>query len=47
MGVAAVEWVLNARPEEEPLMIGTEGNKIVKKPLMECVEQVNLFLLFI
>lgn len=41
MGVAAVDWVLNSKPHEEPLMIGMEGNKIVKKPLMTCVEQVT------
>lgn len=38
MGVAAAEWVLDAGAHDEPLMIGMEGNKIVRKPLMQCVE---------
>lgn len=41
MGVAAVDWVLNSKPQDEPLMIGMEGNKIVKRPLMTCVEQTR------
>lgn len=40
MGVAAAEWVLDAGAHEEPLMIGMEGYKIVRKPLMQCVELV-------
>jgi hypothetical protein len=40
MGVAAAEWVLDAGAHEEPVMIGMEGNKIVRKPLMQCVELV-------
>ncbi len=40
MGVAAVEWVLSAGATDEPVMIGMEGNKIVRKPLMQCVELV-------
>lgn len=38
MGVAAVKWVLSSTPADEPVMIGMQGNKIVKNPLMQCVE---------
>ena len=40
MGVAAVESILQMGPRDEPLMIGMLGNKILRSPLMQCVEQV-------
>jgi 6-phosphofructokinase 1 len=41
MGFAAVEYVLNAKPEEEPVVIGMRGNRITSAPLMYCVEQTK------
>jgi hypothetical protein len=42
MGVAAVHWVLASAPTDEPVMIGMQGNTIVKNPLMQCVELVRI-----
>lgn len=39
MGHAAVEVVLAATPESEPVVIGLRNNRIVRTPLMECVEK--------
>lgn len=41
LGHAAVEAVLQAQPEDEPVMIGMKGNRIAHTPLMECVEQTH------
>lgn len=37
MGVYAAETVLEAKPEDEPVLIGIKDNKYVRLPLMECV----------
>ncbi len=39
VGYAAVEELLNSKPEDEPQLIGLRGNRITTTPLMECVEQ--------
>jgi 6-phosphofructokinase 1 len=39
MGYAAVETAIAAQPEEEPQLVGMRGNRIVRSPLMQCVEQ--------
>ncbi|MFZ6027465.1 MAG: 6-phosphofructokinase [Chloroflexota bacterium] len=41
MGHAAVEAILAAKPEDEPVLIGIKGNRIVKSPLMECVQKTH------
>jgi len=41
MGYAAVEEILSATPDSEPLLIGMRGNRIVRSPLMQCVEQTH------
>jgi 6-phosphofructokinase 1 len=41
MGQAAVEAILEAKADDEPLLIGIKGNRIVKSPLMECVAQTH------
>ncbi len=41
MGYAAVEAILESGPNDEPLLIGTKGNRIVRSPLMECVEKTH------
>ena len=38
LGNAAVEAILNARPNEEPLLIGMRGNRITHSSLLNCVE---------
>ncbi len=39
MGCEAVEAVLDAAPDTEPQLICLRGNRIVRAPLMECVEK--------
>ena len=41
VGSAAVEEVLAATPEAEPVLIGIRGNRITRSPLMECVSQTH------
>jgi 6-phosphofructokinase 1 len=38
LGYAAVEAILEQNPEDEPVLIGLRGNRIVRSPLMECVK---------
>ena len=40
MGAEAALAVLEAKPETAPCVICLDGNKITKRPLMECVEKV-------
>jgi 6-phosphofructokinase 1 len=40
-GVEAVQAILEARDESLALLIGVNQNKITRKPLMECVLQVQ------
>jgi 6-phosphofructokinase len=40
MGIEAVNAVLEPKSETEPVLIGIQGNQIVRSPLMECVRQV-------
>jgi len=39
LGYAAAEEILTAAPDSEPRLIGQRGNRIVRSPLMQCVEQ--------
>jgi 6-phosphofructokinase 1 len=41
LGVAAVEDILTSMPDSEPQLIGLRGNRIIKSPLMECVEKTR------
>jgi 6-phosphofructokinase 1 len=41
LGFAAVQAVLDATPQTEPVLIGLRGNRITSSPLMECVEQTR------
>ena len=41
MGAKAALAVLDAKPDTAPCVICLDGNKITKKPLMECVEKVH------
>jgi 6-phosphofructokinase 1 len=41
LGYDAVITILNAKPEDEPLLIGTKANRIIRLPLMECVEKTK------
>src|SRR5574339_457247 len=40
-GYEAVNAVLEARPEDEPIMVGTKANRIIRLPLVECVERTR------
>ncbi len=39
MGAAAVEAITSGSPNDEPQLISLRGNRIVREPLMKCVEQ--------
>ena len=41
MGAEAALAVLSAKPDMPPSVICLSGNKIVKKPLVKCVEKVR------
>jgi 6-phosphofructokinase 1 len=41
MGYAAAEAVLNAKPDNEPVLIGIKGNRITQSPLMECISNTQ------
>jgi 6-phosphofructokinase 1 len=41
MGYAAVDEVLSAAPDSESLLIGMRGNRIVRSPLMRCVQETH------
>ena len=40
-GYEAVIAILEAKPEDEPIVVGTKGNRIIRLPLMECVERTR------
>jgi 6-phosphofructokinase 1 len=41
LGYEAVITLLNAKPEDEPVVMCTRANRISQSPLMECVEQTR------
>jgi len=41
LGYEAVQAIIEANPEDEPLHIGFKGNRVVKIPLIECVEKTH------
>jgi 6-phosphofructokinase 1 len=41
LGYEAINAILSATPEDEPLHIGIKGNRISKQPLMTCVENTH------
>ena len=41
LGYEAVNAIIEARPDDEPLQISFKGNRIVRLPLMECVEKTH------
>jgi 6-phosphofructokinase 1 len=41
LGNEAVKAILEADPDDEPLQIGFKGNRLVRLPLMECVEKTQ------
>src|SRR5512145_10655 len=40
-GYNAVDILLNSKPEDEPVVVGIRGNRIVTTPLIECVEKTR------
>ena len=41
LGYEAVITILNAKPDDEPVLVGTKANRIIRLPLMECVEKTR------
>jgi 6-phosphofructokinase 1 len=41
LGYEAVITILNAKAEDEPVLVGTKANRIIRLPLMECVEKTR------
>jgi 6-phosphofructokinase 1 len=41
LGYEAVRTLLNAKPEDEPVVVGTKANHIKHFPLIECVEKTR------
>ena len=41
LGHEAVNAILEAKPEDEPLHIGFKGNRVTRLPLMDCVEKTQ------
>ena len=41
LGHEAVQTIMTANPEDEPLHIGIKGNRMYRSPLMECVEKTQ------
>jgi len=41
LGYEAVVTILSAKPEDEPVLVGTKANRIIRLPLMECVEKTR------
>jgi 6-phosphofructokinase 1 len=41
LGYEAVIATLEAQPEQEPIVVGTRANRIIRFPLMECVEKTR------
>jgi 6-phosphofructokinase 1 len=39
MGYEAVQTILDAKPEDEPVVIGYKNNRMARLPLMECIEK--------
>jgi len=41
LGYEAVITILNAKPDDEPLLVGVKGNRVTLSPLMECVAKTK------
>jgi 6-phosphofructokinase 1 len=41
LGYEAVVTILSAKAEDEPVLVGTKNNRIIRLPLMECVEKTR------
>jgi 6-phosphofructokinase 1 len=41
LGHEAVKAIIEAKPEDEPLQIGFKGNRLVRVPLIECVQKTH------
>src|SRR5512138_2140905 len=41
LGYEAVVTILSAKPEDEPVLVGTKANRVIRLPLMECVEKTR------
>ena len=41
LGYEAVVTILSAKAEDEPVLVGTKANRVIRLPLMECVEKTR------
>ncbi|HJS20449.1 MAG TPA: 6-phosphofructokinase [Anaerolineales bacterium] len=41
LGYEAVIAILEARAEDEPILVGTRANRVIRLPLMECVQRTR------
>jgi 6-phosphofructokinase 1 len=41
MGYEAVQTILTAKPEDEPVIIGIKNNRMTRIPLLECIEKTQ------
>ncbi|RPJ18502.1 MAG: 6-phosphofructokinase, partial [Chloroflexi bacterium] len=41
LGYEAVIAILEAKPEDDPILVGTKANRIIRLPLMECVQKTR------
>jgi 6-phosphofructokinase 1 len=41
MGYEAVQTILNANPEDEPVIIGMKNNRMTRIPLVECIQKTQ------
>ena len=41
LGYESVITILSAKPEDEPVLVGTKANRIIRLPLMKCVEKTR------
>src|SRR6266542_4852629 len=41
LGYESIITILSAKPEDEPVLVGTKANRIIRLPLMECVEKTR------
>lgn len=47
MGAEAVLALMDAKPDTPACVVSLDGNQTVRVPLLECVERVSHFIIFI
>ena len=41
MGYEAIQTILNAKPDDEPVIIGIKNNRMTRLPLMDCIQKTQ------